>query len=90
MDFKQLIENLDPDIYQRLKRAVEIGKWPDGRVLTEEQRATSMHAVLAYELEHNVPKEQRVGFLDTGNSSCHSDDGSFIGSDEPSLLKWKQ
>ena len=90
MDFKQLIEKLDPDIYQRLKRAVEIGKWPDGRVLTDEQKATSMQAVLAYELEHNVPNAERVGFLDTGDSSCHTDDGTFVGSNEPSLLKWKQ
>ena len=28
--FNQAIENITPEIYQNLKLAIEIGKWPDG------------------------------------------------------------
>ena len=29
--FVELIRNITPDVYESLKLAVEIGKWPDGR-----------------------------------------------------------
>lgn len=82
-DFAQLIEKLTPDIYQRLKTAVEIGKWPDGRKVTPEQRALSLQAVIAYEIEQNFPKEERTGFVNTKGSECHADD------DAPQPLKWQ-
>ncbi|HEY9032322.1 MAG TPA: DUF1315 family protein [Pseudomonadales bacterium] len=74
MDFQNLIDRLDPAIYQRLKTAVETGKWPDGRRLSEEQRALSLQAVIAYEIEHDFPEQQRTGYVDTSRSSCHADD----------------
>jgi uncharacterized protein YeaC (DUF1315 family) len=58
-------------------------------VVSEEQRSLSMQAVIAYEIEHDFPPEQRIGYVDTGKSDCHDDDGSFNQSDEPSLLKWR-
>lgn len=82
MDFKTLIQKLDPEIYQRLKTAVEIGKWPDGRVLSEEQKIASLQAVIAYEIEHNFPEHQRVGYVDTTGSACHTDD-------EEQPVKWQ-
>lgn len=83
MDFKTLIQKLDPEIYQRLKKSIEIGKWPDGRVLTEEQKIASMQAVIAYEIEHNFPEEQRVGYVNTTGSECHADDAD----EKP--IKWQ-
>ena len=46
MDFEKLIDNLDPSIYESLKRAVEIGKWPDGRTLTPEQRERRLRTAI--------------------------------------------
>lgn len=37
--FLEAIENITPEIYQSLKLAVEIGKWPDGRKLTRSRRS---------------------------------------------------
>jgi uncharacterized protein YeaC (DUF1315 family) len=65
MDFKQLIGSITPGIYDNLKRAVEIGKWPDGRGLTMEQRELCMQAVIAYEMEH-VDERERTGYIDRG------------------------
>jgi uncharacterized protein YeaC (DUF1315 family) len=86
MDFKTLIQKLDPTIYSRLKTAIEIGKWPDGRLLTQEQKMLSMQAVIAFEIEHNFPENQRVGYMDTTGSECHDDDQE---QSQEQPLKWQ-
>ena len=63
MDYQQLIDNMSPQIYRSLKRSVEIGKWPDGRTLTREQRETTMRAMIAWGEKH-LPEEERVGYID--------------------------
>lgn len=65
MDFQNLIARLDATTCVALKRAVEIGKFPDGRRLTDEQRELCMEAVLAWEA-HNLPPEQQTGYIDRG------------------------
>ena len=68
MQYEDLINSLTPEVYERLKRAVEVGKWPDGRPLTREQRETTMRAMIAWG-EKNLPPEQRVGFIDRGSKA---------------------
>ena len=67
--FVEMIENLTPDIYESLKLAVEIGKWSDGRKLTQEQRELSLQALIAWEVR-NVPEDQRIGYM--GPQVCAS------------------
>ncbi|GAB3374888.1 YeaC family protein [Spongiibacter taiwanensis] len=90
MNFQQLIDNLNPEIYQALKRAIEIGKWPDGRTLSAEQREHCMSAVIAYDLKMHK-EEQRVGYIDRGHKAegelC-GDDHEHGSSDDPQTLKW--
>jgi len=65
MNIEQMLAVLDADIVARLRTAVEIGKWPNGVVLTKEQRQTSMQAVIAWEHEH-VAATERTGYIDRG------------------------
>jgi uncharacterized protein YeaC (DUF1315 family) len=58
MDLKQLLDSITPEVYESLKRAIEIGKWPDGRVLGEGQKELCMQAVIAY--DERKPLEQRT------------------------------
>jgi uncharacterized protein YeaC (DUF1315 family) len=67
--FIELIRHITPDVYQSLKLAVEIGKWADGRPLTQEQRELSLQALIAWEAE-NLPEEQRIGYM--GDLHCAS------------------
>jgi uncharacterized protein len=67
--FLQAIENITPDIYQSLKLAVEIGKWPDGRKLTQEQKELTLQALIAWEIQ-NLPEDQRIGYM--GPQECSS------------------
>ncbi len=62
MDYQQAIETMTPEIYQRLLRAVELGKWPDGKLLTDEQRTHSMQAIIAWG-ERHLSERERVGFI---------------------------
>ncbi len=68
MQYDQLLAQMTPEIYQRLKQAVELGKWPDGRQLSQEQKDTCMQAVLHYQAMH-LPSEEHSGFI---KDSCES------------------
>jgi len=61
-NFEELLKNITPDIHQRLKIAVELGRWENGDKLTEEQKALCLQAVIAYD-EHYLAPEKRVGFI---------------------------
>lgn len=72
MDYLQVIESLSPEIYERLKRAVELGKWPDGNALTPEQRANALQAIIAWG-ERHLPRGDRIGFIESkqqGDEAC--------------------
>lgn len=68
MDYLKLIENMTPDIYLRLKQALELGKWPDGTILSGEQKQLCMEAVISWECRHMAP-EQRSGYIDRGSKA---------------------
>lgn len=68
MNYQELIDSLSPELYERLRRSVELGKWPDGRPLSREQRETTLQALIAWG-EQNLPPEQRVGFIDRGHKA---------------------
>lgn len=85
MDYQQLIETMTPDIHRALRRAVELGKWPDGRALSEQQRALCMEAVLAWEARH-LPEERRVGYIDHGSKAQAQRCGG--GAEPKAELKW--
>jgi uncharacterized protein YeaC (DUF1315 family) len=90
LDFEQIVDIIPPAIYEGLKRAVEIGKWPAGRVLTVEQREHCMAGVIAYDLKMQDETE-RVGYIDRGKKAegevC-GDDHSHDDGDQ--ILKWAE
>ncbi len=54
MDANQLVAAITPEAYERLLFAVETGKWPEGTVLTQEQRDSCMQAVMLYQSKNNI------------------------------------
>lgn len=76
MNYEQLISSMTPAVHAALKRAIEIGKWPDGRMLTAEQKALCMEAVIAYDQRY-IGEDSRVGFIDRGSKR----DGEMCGDD---------
>jgi len=75
VEFKKLIDDLSPEIYETLKRGVEIGKWPDGQALTPEQKAICMQAMILW--ERRKPLEERTGRMPSKVSNCGTSNRSL-------------
>ncbi|MBP6452026.1 MAG: DUF1315 family protein, partial [Aeromonas sp.] len=61
-EFQQAIRQMPKEVYERLKTAVELGKWPDGKPLSDEQKATSLQAVMAWQAMHlDNPEHMNIG-----------------------------
>ncbi|SEA48540.1 YeaC family protein [Microbulbifer marinus] len=69
MSFEQLLNNLNPQIIGSLKRAIELGKWPNGVALTDEQRSLCGEAVANWE-RRNLPAESQVGYVPPKKTPC--------------------
>ncbi len=63
MNYQDLVEQITPELYTTFKRALELGRWPDGREMTAEQREHCLGAVIAYDQLHHAEQE-RVGYID--------------------------
>lgn len=85
MDIKKLLDSITPEIYQNLKLAVEISKWPDGKKLSAEQRELCMQAVIAYEHKH-LPPEEHTGYIPPEPHSYCGDDHDHAETEKP--IKW--
>ena len=79
MDFQQLLNSITPEIYQQLQKAVEIGKWPDGRSISDEQRSLCMQAIMAYDQRN--PESERTGYGPPKEFICAPEDN-------PKPIKW--
>jgi uncharacterized protein len=72
-DFTRVAAQMSREVYENLRRSVELGRWPDGRSLSAEQRATSLQAVIAWESIH-LPEQQRSGYIDKPGCATDSHD----------------
>ncbi len=68
-NFAEVASTISAEVYESFKLAVEIGKWSDGRKLTDEQRELSLQAVIAWEIQ-NLPEDQHTGYM--GPQECQS------------------
>ncbi len=78
-----MIESMSAETFHNLRHAVEVGKWPDGKVLSPEQRHNALQAVIAWGEQH-LPAHERVGFIDKGRKADASGDDA-----QPQALNWK-
>ncbi|MFV0478588.1 MAG: YeaC family protein [Parahaliea sp.] len=68
MNYRQLIDSMTPEVYEKLKRAVELGKWSDGQHLSAEQRQQCLQAIIVWGETH-LPEQERIGYI---ADSCKS------------------
>ncbi len=84
MTFDDIMEQLTPERYKDLQRAVELGKWPDGTRLTQAQREHCLQLVIAYGEKH-LQEQERVGYIDRGSKQ----EGETC-TDKPQPVKFAQ
>ena len=84
MNYDTLINSMSPEIYRSLRRAMELGRWPDGKPLSAEQRGTVMEALIAWGAQH-LPEEQRIGYIDRGHKA-----GEVCDDPDTTTIKWLQ
>ncbi len=84
---EKMLAAMTPELLAAFRLAIEIGKWPDGRRLTPEQRETCMQAVIAWELKH-LPEEQRTGYIDKGEKEGDVCDSHDHGHDDEGAVKF--
>ncbi|WP_119395674.1 YeaC family protein [Salinibius halmophilus] len=70
--YDEVLASLTPEMIDRFRTALELGKWPDGRVLTKEQKATTLQAVMVWEA-NNLPEAERTGYIE--RNACQSNKG---------------
>ena len=83
-ELQALVSGMTPEIYQNLKKAVETGRWPDGNVVTSEQRANALQGVIAYE-QLNMKDEEKTGFMPQVPGAC----GTEPGDSDEKPLNWQ-
>lgn len=71
MTLDDLIKSINPEVYENLKQAVELGKWANGQKLTEEQVGLCLQAIMYYEQTSAMPESSRVGFIDRSDMPEH-------------------
>ncbi|WP_043320824.1 YeaC family protein [Microbulbifer sp. HZ11] len=64
-----LLKALNPQIVGSLKRAIELGKWPNGVALTGEQKSLCAEAIAYWEQQYAAPTE-RVGYVPPKATPC--------------------
>jgi len=88
MDYQKLIKTMTPEVYESLKRAVELGKWPNGERLSAQQRETCLQAVIMYDHQHKQ-EEDRVGYIHTEKHEHCGIDDSNDDPNAPQPLQWR-
>lgn len=74
MTVDELIKSMTPEIYNNMKTALELSRWPDGRKLESEQKTLCMEALIRYENLSDMPAEQRIGYMEAACKSSKEDD----------------
>lgn len=49
MQYDDLLKAMTPELYERMREAVETGRWPNGEALTAEQKENAMELVMVYQ-----------------------------------------
>lgn len=73
---QELMQKMNFEIYEKLKKALALGKWEDGKRLDSKQKENTMQLILMFELEKEIPLDKRVGHIEAGCSNPHQNEAN--------------
>ena len=85
MQLTDFLQEMTPDVYRVLKESIELGRWPNGQLLSDEERNASLQAMIAWEHDH-LPEEQRTGYMPV---QCNSQSQAKVADEPASILRFK-
>ncbi|MFU8783575.1 YeaC family protein [Aliidiomarina sp.] len=65
MQYDDVLRAMTPEIYARMKDAVETGRWPDGQKLTPAQLENAMELVMVYQAKR-LQQDDHFSIAPTG------------------------
>lgn len=71
--FRALVDQMSEETWRNMRRAVETGRWPDGRPLKDGQRELCLQAVIAWEARY-LPEERRTGHVERAECDSHPEE----------------
>ncbi|WP_144395229.1 YeaC family protein [Pleionea sediminis] len=86
MNLDQLIKAMTPEIYHNMKTAVELGKWPDGTKLTDEQKETAIQAVMIYDATHHNETDEPFRVKSDGSVKLGKDAATQALANDASII----
>lgn len=90
MNVEQLVQSMTEDTYNRLRLAVETGKWPDGSPLSPEQRENSLQMVILYQSQVLKSEEHFTVGADGEIVTKSREQLKQQFSQQPSIARFKQ
>jgi len=67
MNYVDLIKSMSAEMRERLNQAVQIGRWPDGRALSQEQKEAVIEALIAYQALHEAERDEPFTVNENGD-----------------------
>ena len=58
MNIDNLVQNITPELFERLQYGASTGKWPDGTPLSDEQKQQTVQLVMLYQAKIAQSNEQ--------------------------------
>ena len=58
MNIEQMVSQITPELYLQLQTAVEIGRWPDGSRVSDEQREMLIQALMIWQSRHDAERDE--------------------------------
>lgn len=58
MNIDNLVQNITPELFERLQYGAATGKWPDGTPLSDEQKQQTVQLVMLYQAKIAKTNEQ--------------------------------
>ncbi len=89
MNIDDLLNRITPELYQTLRQSLELGKWPNGRCLTSQQKETVLQAMIVYE-HQSLPETEHTGYMpDKCQSTVDDNAVDRNGSKTESIIRFK-
>jgi uncharacterized protein YeaC (DUF1315 family) len=66
MSYLELVKSMTVEMRDRLNHAVQIGRWPDGSALTNEQKEAIVEALIAYQALHESDRDEPFRVTEKG------------------------